>query len=65
MDLGLQVAMGRWASNEALIRGSLPWLEIRTRQRKPLVSIDGEVEKMEAPFRFDILPGVLPMLVPK
>ncbi|CAA7622506.1 lipid kinase MamU [Magnetospirillum sp. SS-4] len=65
VELGLQVAMGRWASNEALIQGSLPWLEIRTSQRKPLVSIDGEVEKMEAPFRFDILPGVLPMLVPK
>ena len=65
LDLGLQAAMGRWASNEALSRGTSPWLEVRTSQRKPLVSVDGEVEKMKSPFRFNILPGALAMLVPK
>ena len=65
VELGLQAAMGRWASNEALLQGESPWLEIQTGQRKSLISIDGEVEKMEDPFRFDILPGALSMLVPK
>ena len=64
MELGLQAAMGRWASNEALLQGEMPWLEVQTEQRKPLISIDGEVEKMKAPFRFDILPRALSMLVP-
>lgn len=65
MELGLQAAMGRWASNEALFQGEMHWLEVQTEQRKPLISIDGEVEKMEGPFRFDILPGALSILVPK
>jgi diacylglycerol kinase family enzyme len=65
LDLGLQAAMGRWAGNQALSRGTSPWLEVRTSRRKSLVSVDGEVEKMKSPFRFDILPGALAMLVPK
>jgi diacylglycerol kinase family enzyme len=65
VDLGIQAVMGRWASNEALVSGASAWLELRTSQRKPLVSIDGEVEKMEGPFRFDILPRALTVLAPR
>lgn len=62
--LGLQAAMGRWSSNEGLVSGALPWVEIHTVRRQQTLSIDGDAEKMDGPFRFDVLPRALPMLVP-
>ena len=62
--LGLQAAMGRWSSNEGLVWGGLPWMEFHGSGKKQTLSIDGESETMKGPFRFDILPRALQMLVP-
>lgn len=62
--LGLQAAMGRWASNDGLVSGAMPWLELEGCGKKQTLSIDGEAEKMKGPFRFEILPRALQMLVP-
>lgn len=63
--LGLQAAMGRWPGNEGLVWAAMPWLEVDTVEKKQTLSIDGESEKMKGPFRFDILPRALQMLVPE
>ncbi|HIJ62809.1 MAG TPA: sphingosine kinase [Rhodospirillaceae bacterium] len=62
--LGLQAALGRWPGNEGLAWAAMPWLELHTTGKKQTLSIDGEAEKMKGPFRFDILPRALQMLVP-
>ncbi|CAA7622250.1 diacylglycerol kinase family protein [Magnetospirillum sp. UT-4] len=64
LGLGLVAASGAWGSDVMLSRMHSPWLDVRTRNAKPLVSLDGEVEKMASPFHFEILPRVLALLVP-
>ncbi len=62
--IGVQALLGQWASNGQMSRGSGTWLEIHADDPLLCLSIDGEIEEMAPPLRFDSMPGAVRVLLP-
>mgnify|MGYP003629597991 FL=1 len=64
LRLALEMLLGRWRQDEALVIEDVTEAVIRTKRREVEVMIDGEVERMAMPLAFSIRPRALCVLAP-
>lgn len=62
--LALEMLIGRWRRDDALVIEDVTEAVIRTKRREVEVMIDGEVERMAMPLAFSIRPRALRVMAP-
>ncbi len=60
----IEKLIGNWRQDEALSILSVKAVTLRSRHRRLMAMIDGEVRKMDVPLEFSIRPGALAVLSP-
>lgn len=63
--LAARLLLGRWDADSDFSRESVRDVRVRSRGRRMLLAIDGEVMRLPPPLHFTIEPGALPVVLPK
>lgn len=61
----LLLTKGDWRKDPVMHEWTGKNLVVSSHRQKELLSLDGEVMSLELPLKFEILPGALPVLIPK
>lgn len=63
-EAAIDILAGRWRENPAIDTLGAPRLTVHARRPRLWLSIDGELARLDAPLRFESLPGALAVLAP-